>query len=460
MHHEKRVVILIGILSGICISLGFIRPFDGVITLSELVLQLSGSRGELSMSCNLVELIGFMLRMMPNYIMILVFGNKLYGHFCTASIYVFSRCPNRMKWYGKEMLQLINFICIFELVFLSTTAIASVLRYQVIFSVGGFILLGCHALIFMLWNFTLVLLVNLLAINIGSSAAFTLVMVVQMTCTAALSIINILTKMQMKQDIIYVFLWLNPVAHTVLGWHRSTLLEVELANSRYSLNLVTSILIPALFCIVTVLMGGQLIQKKDLLAEDMEMETGNIYGFWGRNGSGKTMLFRALSGLMKIDSGNIYWNDKELHKDFAVLPSQGIVLEHAGLYPNKTGVENLLYLAQLKGVIGKREVEEAIQRVGLDPADKRVFGKYSMGMKQRLVIAQAIMEKPDVIMLDEPTNGLDEAGIKEIRQLIEQEKERGALILLASHNQEDMKILADQVYKIADGRIERKGTEL
>ena len=262
MHHEKRVVILIGILSGICISLGFIRPFDGVITLSELVLQLSGSRGELSMSCNLVELI-----------MILVFGNKLYGHFCTASIYVFSRCPNRMKWYGKELLQLINLICIFELVFLSTTAIASVLRYQVIFSVGGFILLGCHALIFMLWNFTLVLLVNLLAINIGSSAAFTLVMVVQMTCTAALSIINILTKMQIKQDIIDVFLWLNPVAHTVLGWHRSTLLEVELANSRYSLNLVTSILIPALFCIVTVVMGGLLIQKKDLLAEDMEMET-------------------------------------------------------------------------------------------------------------------------------------------------------------------------------------------
>ena len=195
------------------------------------------------------------------------------------------------------------------------------------------------------------------------------------------------------------------------------------------------------------------IKGKTILNDiSLEMETGNIYGFWGRNGSGKTMLFRALSGLMKIDSGNIYWNDKELHKDFAVLPSQGIVLEHAGLYPNKTGAENLLYLAQLKGVIGKREVEEAIQRVGLDPADKRVFGKYSMGMKQRLVIAQAIMEKPDVIMLDEPTNGLDEAGIKEIRQLIEQEKERGALILLASHNQDDMKILADQVYKIADGR--------
>lgn len=192
----------------------------------------------------------------------------------------------------------------------------------------------------------------------------------------------------------------------------------------------------------------------------LEMETGNIYGFWGRNGSGKTMLFRALSGLMRIDSGGIYWNEKELHKDFTVLPSLGIVLEHAGLYPNMTGMENLLYLAQLKGLVGRQEIEEAIQRVGLDPQDKRVFGKYSMGMKQRLVIAQAIMEKPDVIMLDEPTNGLDETGVREIRHLIEQEKERGALILLASHNKDDMRMLADWVYRIADGSIEREGAEL
>ena len=116
-------------------------------------------------------------------------------------------------------------------------------------------------------------LVNLRAINIGCCAAFTLGIVAQMSWTAALSIINILTKIQIKQDIIDVFLWLNPVAHTVLGWHRCTLLEVELANSRYSSYLVTSILTPALFCIVTVVMGGLLIQKKDLLAEDMEMET-------------------------------------------------------------------------------------------------------------------------------------------------------------------------------------------
>ena len=273
MHHEKRAVILIGILSGICISLGFVRPFDGVITLSELVLQLSGSRGEFSMNCNLVELIGFMLRMIPNYIMILVLGNQLYGHFCTASIYVFSRCPDRMKWYRKALLQLMKLICLFELAFLSTIILVSVLQYRVIFRAGGFVLLGYHAMIFILWDFTLVVLVNLLAIHLGSSAAFTVVMVAQMTCTAALSIINILTEMQIKQDVINILLWLNPVAHTVLGWHHSIWLEAESVNSRYSLNIVTSLVLPALAGIVTVVVGGHLIQKKDLLTEDIEMET-------------------------------------------------------------------------------------------------------------------------------------------------------------------------------------------
>ena len=200
------------------------------------------------------------------------------------------------------------------------------------------------------------------------------------------------------------------------------------------------------------------IKGKTILNDiSLEMETGNIYGFWGRNGSGKTMLFRALSGLMKIDSGNIYWNDKELHKDFAVLPSQGIVLEHAGLYPNKTGAENLLYLAQLKGVIGKREVEEAIQRVGLDPADKRVFGKYSMGMKQRLVIAQAIMEKPDVIMLDEPTNGLDPIGIEELRELIKTFPEQGITVILSSHILSEVQMCADYIGIISDGVLGYEG---
>lgn len=190
------------------------------------------------------------------------------------------------------------------------------------------------------------------------------------------------------------------------------------------------------------------------------LESGKVYGFAGRNGSGKTMLFRALSGLMKIDSGSVTLDGKILHKDFSVLPGLGILLENAGLYPDLTGAGNLLYLASLTKRIGRKEVTEAISRVGLDPEDKRVYKKYSLGMKQRLAIAQAIMEKPDVIMLDEPTNSLDEAGVGEIRKVILEEKERGALVLVASHNREDIRILADELYRVEEGRVEKQGEDI
>lgn len=184
-----------------------------------------------------------------------------------------------------------------------------------------------------------------------------------------------------------------------------------------------------------------------------ELESGHVYGLWGRNGSGKTMLFRALSGLMKVDSGSICWDGQKLHQDFSVLPNLGIVLEHAGLYPNMTGMENLSYLAGIKKTANRQMICEAMERVGLDPYDKRIYRKYSMGMKQRLAIAQAVMEQPDIIMLDEPANGLDESGVWKIRTLIRQEKERGALILLASHNREDMTLLADHINHMSDGSL-------
>ena len=203
------------------------------------------------------------------------------------------------------------------------------------------------------------------------------------------------------------------------------------------------------------------IRGKVILEDiSLHMESGNIYGFVGRNGSGKTMLLRALSGLMSTDSGVITWDKKVLRQDFSVLPNLGIILENAGLYPNLTGMENLTYLANLTGKISKEEIRQSIYRVGLDPEDKRTYGKYSLGMKQRLAIAQAIMEHPDVIMLDEPTNGLDEYGVDEIRQVILEEKERGALILLASHNSEDIRILVDHLYRIDGGRISKQEARL
>lgn len=200
------------------------------------------------------------------------------------------------------------------------------------------------------------------------------------------------------------------------------------------------------------------IRKKVILDRvSLSLESGSIYGFVGKNGSGKTMLFRALSGLMRIDSGSITWGGKKLHKDFSVLPGLGIVLENAGLYPDLTGMQNLAYLAGLTKRVGTEEIIRAIDRVGLDPYDRRAYGKYSLGMKQRLAIAQAIMEEPDVIMLDEPTNALDETGVEEIRNVILEERERGALILVASHYKEDIQVLADEWYRVENGRVTGQG---
>ncbi len=196
------------------------------------------------------------------------------------------------------------------------------------------------------------------------------------------------------------------------------------------------------------------IQNKTILDSiTLHLYSGHVYGFAGPNGCGKTMLFRALSGLMSIDSGTITLDGQVLRQDFSVLPSLGIILENVGLYPGLTGYQNLEYLAGMKKEIGKAEIRNALTRVGLDPDDRRTYRKYSLGMKQRLAIAQAIMEKPDVIMLDEPTNALDRNGVKLIRDVILEEKERGALILLASHNPDDLSLLADQLFEMENGRI-------
>lgn len=186
---------------------------------------------------------------------------------------------------------------------------------------------------------------------------------------------------------------------------------------------------------------------------NLTLESGNVYAFVGENGAGKTMLFRAASGLMKLSKGNVYLNEKKLHQDFEILPGLGIMLENAGLYPELSGFENLKLLAKIRGKIGKDEIMDWIKKVGLDPFDKKAFRKYSLGMKQRLIIAQALMEKPDILMLDEPTNALDEDGIGTIRKLILEEKERGTLVMLASHNREDIKIMADVVYSVKNGCV-------
>lgn len=176
---------------------------------------------------------------------------------------------------------------------------------------------------------------------------------------------------------------------------------------------------------------------------NLKLTEGNIYGFIGENGAGKSMLFRMIAGLVKPTSGEIQLDDRSI----------GIVIEHASMYPSHTGLQNLMLLAKINNKVGIDQVREAIKAVGLDPDDKRKIGKYSLGMKQRINIAQAIMEKPNYILLDEPTNALDEEGVILVRNLIRQEAERGAVVLLASHNKEDIVQLCTKTYRISAGHV-------
>ena len=194
------------------------------------------------------------------------------------------------------------------------------------------------------------------------------------------------------------------------------------------------------------------IKNSEVLKDiSLHFESGNIYGFIGRNGSGKTMLFRTVSGLIRPTSGSVKYNGKVLGSQLDIIPRLGLVIENVGLYPEFTGLQNLKMLAKINSLVGESEIREAIMRVGLDPNDRRTVRKYSLGMRQRIVLAQAIMERPDVLILDEPTNALDEDGVEQIRELIRKEKERGALVLIASHNREDISCLCDKIYIMRAG---------
>ena len=191
---------------------------------------------------------------------------------------------------------------------------------------------------------------------------------------------------------------------------------------------------------------------KEKVLEDVNMKIapGHIYGVVGNNGSGKTVLMKCICGFLKPDSGSIYVNEQRVGKDCDFPESVGIIIETPGFLPNTTGYGNLKILAGLKGKIGKKEIRETLERVGLDPDMKKNVSKYSLGMRQRLGIAQAIMENPDVLILDEPFNGLDKAGVIQMRNLLKELKNRGKAIMLARHNAADIDELCDEVHEMED----------
>jgi ABC-2 type transport system ATP-binding protein len=196
------------------------------------------------------------------------------------------------------------------------------------------------------------------------------------------------------------------------------------------------------------------VKGKNLIKNiTFDVKKGSIIGIIGRNGSGKTVLMKCICGFMKPSSGKIIVNGKQVGEKAKLASSIGILIENPGFLSNYSGYRNLKFLADIEHKIGKKEIREYMKLVGLDPDNRKPVKHYSLGMKQRLAIAQSIMEEQDIVILDEPMNGLDNMGVNDMRQLFLKLKEQGKTILLTSHIKEDIDILCDEVYMMEAGNL-------
>ena len=184
-----------------------------------------------------------------------------------------------------------------------------------------------------------------------------------------------------------------------------------------------------------------------------DFEAGRIHGIVGNNGSGKTVLFKCICGFLRPEKGRVFVDYEEIGRQVDFPPDLGLIIETPGFLPGLTGQQNLELLASLRRKIGRQQVQEAMRRVGLDPGLRKRVRGYSLGMRQRLGIAQAIMEKPSLLILDEPFNGLDHSGVREMRILLQEMNREGTTILLASHNGADIAALCDTVCEMDAGHI-------
>lgn len=199
---------------------------------------------------------------------------------------------------------------------------------------------------------------------------------------------------------------------------------------------------------------SKVIKGQNILKNiQLQFSSGKIYGLKGINGSGKTMLMRCLLGLIKVNEGEIIINQKVLGKDIEFPSNVGFLLENPTFLNQYSAFDNLQILADMRGSLNKEDIKEVIRRVELNPDDTKKYRKFSLGMKQRLGIANAIMEKPDILILDEPTNALDQNGINLVRKIILEEKERGVLIILACHDTLFLEAVADEIINLEQGKI-------
>ena len=201
--------------------------------------------------------------------------------------------------------------------------------------------------------------------------------------------------------------------------------------------------------------GLSLKIKDDVILEDINIhiQRGRITALVGRNGCGKTMLIKCITGFVKPTAGEVIFDGKRIGQDVDFPSNTGIIIETPSFVPYYSGFKNLMELALLQKKIGKNEVEEVLKKVGLYEDRNKLVKKYSLGMKQRLGIAQALMENPDTLILDEPMNGLDNQGVNLVRNILTELKNQGKTILLVSHNAQDIEVLCDEIYEMDKGKI-------
>ncbi len=196
------------------------------------------------------------------------------------------------------------------------------------------------------------------------------------------------------------------------------------------------------------------ISGKSILEHiDLAMDRGRIYGLRGKNGSGKTMLMRSICGLILPTEGTIRINGEILHKDISFSRSIGALIENPGFIAEYSGFKNLSTLASIKKAVTTEEIRSLMQKMELDPDDKKKFKKYSLGMKQKIGIIAAIMEQPELIVLDEPINALDEKSVNIVKELLLEQRKRGALIIISCHDKEELEFLADEVFCLENGKV-------
>ncbi len=185
----------------------------------------------------------------------------------------------------------------------------------------------------------------------------------------------------------------------------------------------------------------------------LTMHGGKVYGFQGKNGSGKTMLMRLICGLIKPTSGQVIIDGEALGEDISFPRSVGVLIENPAFLPEYTALKNLRLLSDLKDHLTDKELKAVLSDVGLDPEDKRKYRSFSLGMKQKLGIAAAVMGSPELVILDEPINAVDDAGVENIRKILARLKENGSLVIVACHDREELELISDEILKIDAGRI-------